>query len=52
MSGKINTQVLVLLKFHEYHVPVLELSLSTTNRCTQIQLIIKNSGTQPKYFSR
>jgi hypothetical protein len=32
-SGKINcTQV--LLKFHEYYVPVLELSLSTTNRCT------------------
>ncbi len=49
-SIKINcTQV--LLKFHEYDVPVLELSLSTTNRCTQTQLIIKNSCTQLKYLS-
>ncbi len=49
-SGKKNcTQV--LLKFHEYYAPVHELSLSTTNRCTQTQLIIKNSCTQLKYSS-
>jgi hypothetical protein len=49
-SGKINcTQV--LLKFHEYYAPVHELSLSTTNRCTQTQLIIKKSCTQLKYSS-
>ncbi len=49
-SAKINcTQV--LLKFHEYYAPVLELSLSTTNRCTQTQLIIKILCTQLKYLS-
>jgi hypothetical protein len=31
----------VLLKFHEYYVPVLELSLSTTIPYTETQLIIK-----------
>jgi hypothetical protein len=41
----------VLLKFHEYYVPVLELSLSTTYPCTQTQLIIKYSCTQLKYLS-
>jgi hypothetical protein len=49
-SGKINCTH-VLLKFHEYYAPVHELSLSTTNRCTQTQLIIKNSCTQLKYSS-
>jgi hypothetical protein len=49
-TGKINcTQV--LLKFHEYSAPVHELSLNTTNRCTQTQLIIKNCCTQLKYSS-
>ena len=38
-SGTINcTQV--LLKFHEYYAPVLELSLSTTNPFTQTLLFI------------
>ena len=49
-SAKINCTQL-LLKFHEYYVPVLELSLSTTNRCTQTQLIIKIPCTQLKYLS-
>ena len=31
----------VLLKFHENYVSLFELSLSTTNRCTQTQLITK-----------
>ena len=41
MRSKKKNCTQVLLKFHEYYVPVLELSLTTTNRCTQAQLIIK-----------
>jgi hypothetical protein len=34
-----------------HYAPVLELSVSTTNRCTQTQLIIKIPCTQLKYLS-